>query len=67
MTPFFVDGPTLLFSEETVVMELLNVTDINHANALTLSLQSLKDYGVMLPQTIWEYKVRENFIDQNLF
>ncbi|KAK7112947.1 bifunctional apoptosis regulator-like [Littorina saxatilis] len=51
-----IDGPTLLYSNETYVMDKLNVTDSNHRNALLLALQSLKEVGVAMPQTVWEYK-----------
>ena len=52
------DGPLLLYMETDYLMELLNVTDVFHRNALQVAIGTLQEKGVRMPQTVWEYKVR---------
>ncbi|KAL8623602.1 hypothetical protein ACOMHN_037689 [Nucella lapillus] len=51
-----VDGRALLNLEAEKLMELLNVTDPYHKNAFDLAVVYLRESGVRMPQTVWEYK-----------
>ncbi|XP_076455812.1 bifunctional apoptosis regulator-like isoform X2 [Babylonia areolata] len=51
-----VDGRVLLRMEALKLMELLNITEGGHRSAFELAVSSLRESGLRMPQTMWEYR-----------
>nr|KAG5710412.1 hypothetical protein BaRGS_022230 [Batillaria attramentaria] len=50
------DGHMLMGISDDKLLQLLNVTDSVHQNALQVAIQSIRETGVKMPETLWEYK-----------
>ncbi|CAL1527053.1 unnamed protein product [Lymnaea stagnalis] len=51
-----IDGNMLLSLTNDSLTHFLNVTDITHERALLFAINMLKEHGVKMPATLWEYK-----------
>ncbi|XP_041362401.1 bifunctional apoptosis regulator-like [Gigantopelta aegis] len=53
-----VDGNMLLALDENNLRELLNVTNPLHEKALLYAIHDVREKGIKMPGTLWEYKAR---------
>ncbi|KAH9504075.1 hypothetical protein Btru_067679 [Bulinus truncatus] len=51
-----IDGNLLISLYNDSLRQLLNVSDITHEKALHFAIEMLKDHGVKMPITLWDYK-----------
>lgn len=50
-----INGAMLLCMDETDIVQLLNVTDKVHQNALQVAIQNLHQASLKMPENVWEY------------
>ena len=55
------DGSGLLYMDVRSLLDDLNISDTNHQNAFHVALESLRESGVRMPRTVWEYRVQDQF------
>nr|KAG5710405.1 hypothetical protein BaRGS_022223 [Batillaria attramentaria] len=54
----------LLGMQELELIQLLNVTDGEHQNAMQTAIRAIREHGVKMPESFWEYKPPEPKMSQ---